>query len=45
MSVAVVRQVAASPRRTATREQRRVQLIQATIRSIARYGLSDTIAE
>lgn len=42
MSVAAVRQVAVPPRRTASREQRRLQLIQATIRSIARHGLSDT---
>jgi TetR/AcrR family transcriptional repressor of bet genes len=32
----------AKPRRTAPPEQRRMQLIQATIRSIARNGLSDT---
>lgn len=34
--------VSDSSRRTASREARRVQLIQATIRSIAKHGLSDT---
>lgn len=34
--------ISRTPRRTAPPEQRRLQLIQATIRSIARKGLSDT---
>lgn len=40
MTSAAVR--SAPGKRTASKEARRAQLIQATIRSIARYGLSDT---
>lgn len=40
MSTAAATQ--ASGKRTASKEARRLQLIQATIRSIARHGLSDT---
>ncbi|HET6565229.1 MAG TPA: transcriptional regulator BetI, partial [Xanthomonadales bacterium] len=40
MSVAIAN--SAPSRRTASKETRRQQLIQATIRSIAKYGLSDT---